>query len=550
MTISPNRTFALIVGVEKYNAGPKWNLDGPVPDACRYANWFLDQGVPLQNIHVCLSPIEENKDVRPRDGLTIHPATFSAIINIMQILGQCEGDLLWIVWGGHGVSDRRQRRLFCADASERDKANLDLSSLIDALQSTYFKSLPDQIGLFDACANDLDQLRYALKLPAYEFSLGNSRPSRQFFLHASRPGQSAANKSVDKTGQFTQEIFPLLVEAAQRSWPPDMKWVADRLEQRFAELVSQGKARQTPTRFVVDDWNGGHVDLVWGQASREDFRGKLKSSLIDRSIQRSGFFGAFRKQLAAHPSPQAYILYGAKGEGHGTLVDVLVEERINKAIQAKWGLEAGAPARRQVTWPPGARMEVMCAQLKNELIQAFANATFSGPDDSFGPLVSHEPLKSERIVILEHRIAIDAWTDDLGRLIRWYLDEYFHAFPSKDVPSVIVFLRIEYEDHGARPLSRLLGRGIFKKRMVTDLEDIARIRRQGCERVVLEELRPLELDHIEEWFDLNFSGGDAAHREIARSIFKRTGPAEKRTRSFDVVQGALDDWIEKEGAER
>ena len=45
----PKKTFAIVVGVEKYDAGEKWNLRGPAADAIRFVHWLQDS-VPLDNI--------------------------------------------------------------------------------------------------------------------------------------------------------------------------------------------------------------------------------------------------------------------------------------------------------------------------------------------------------------------------------------------------------------------------------------------------------------------------------------------------------------------
>ena len=31
---SPQKTWAVVVGIDRYGAGPHWNLDGPVCDSC------------------------------------------------------------------------------------------------------------------------------------------------------------------------------------------------------------------------------------------------------------------------------------------------------------------------------------------------------------------------------------------------------------------------------------------------------------------------------------------------------------------------------------
>jgi len=59
--IKPQDTYALIVGVERYEpslaAEP---LDGPVRDALGFVEWLNSRNVPATNIFLFLSPLQEN----------------------------------------------------------------------------------------------------------------------------------------------------------------------------------------------------------------------------------------------------------------------------------------------------------------------------------------------------------------------------------------------------------------------------------------------------------------------------------------------------------
>ena len=44
--VSPQRTCALVVGIERYDADRTWDLDGPANDAARFTSWLLSRGVP------------------------------------------------------------------------------------------------------------------------------------------------------------------------------------------------------------------------------------------------------------------------------------------------------------------------------------------------------------------------------------------------------------------------------------------------------------------------------------------------------------------------
>lgn len=45
MSIKPDKTCALIVGVAHYQAGSDWDLNGPAHDAAQFANWLHNRQV-------------------------------------------------------------------------------------------------------------------------------------------------------------------------------------------------------------------------------------------------------------------------------------------------------------------------------------------------------------------------------------------------------------------------------------------------------------------------------------------------------------------------
>jgi hypothetical protein len=259
--VSPRRTCALVVGVEHYEAGQAWDLDGPASDAARFTSWLLTRGVPADQILVFLSPVEDQSPGVPLPaGITAGPARRDAVTSaITRTLPEWRGDLLWLFWAGHGVLTRDDRlRLFFADASTDDKRNLDLNSLLTALRSDRYAGLPRQIGVVDACQTYADRLQLATTLPDETLPYGQPLPGReQFVLYAASPGQVAVNVGSVKAGLFSQAVMEELTAAGGDGWPPDMDLVAAGLDRRFSKLRAAGRAGQTPTSFRWRPWAGG-----------------------------------------------------------------------------------------------------------------------------------------------------------------------------------------------------------------------------------------------------------------------------------------------------
>ncbi|WP_335039099.1 NB-ARC domain-containing protein,Caspase domain-containing protein [Nostoc sp.] len=251
----PERTFGLIVGIEKYHESA-WNVPGggPADDALKFAHWLHLRGVPKENIRLCLSALEENQQLIGECGLNVELATEQNISDIVtNFLSPKSGDLLYIFWAGHGlITSERERRLICADATQQNWQNLDLKSLLDFLASDRFQ-IRNHICIIDACANYLLESKgRPTDLRGKAFSSGQANPaSQQFVLLATREGEKANVNSTEKTGYFSQAVREAFA-GANGSFPPNMREVAETVKQRFNILDK----KQLPTYFYYRSWDG------------------------------------------------------------------------------------------------------------------------------------------------------------------------------------------------------------------------------------------------------------------------------------------------------
>ena len=250
ITAKPERTFGLIVGIERYQ-NSTWNVKGggPVNDALKFADWLCyKRGVPQKNIRLCLSPVEENQELVRQCQLTVAEPTLPNLDDIIHnFLSQKSGDLLFIFWAGHGlITSERDRKLLCADATYQNWQNIDLSSLLRLLSSDSFE-IRHHICIIDACANYLDTSRRPTNLGSKIFNSGQPRQdSKQIVLLAARDGEKA-KVSPQKTGYFSQAVREALEQAPTEIFPPNMKVVAEQVEQRLEE-----EKKQFPTYWFYD----------------------------------------------------------------------------------------------------------------------------------------------------------------------------------------------------------------------------------------------------------------------------------------------------------
>ena len=192
--IRPADTMAVVVGIEEYQAGRAWRLDGPALDACRFARWLTLRGVPSSRITFLVSPLPENADevaVQSRGFDRRAAAEHNIVRNIFsRYLPDTTSELLIVYWGGHGVMEDEERRLVYADATASDKCNLNLSALLKTMRSSKFARHPQQLVLVDACMSLVTELGWEGSMPSEEFGEGRPEPKRdQWVLLAASSGE-------------------------------------------------------------------------------------------------------------------------------------------------------------------------------------------------------------------------------------------------------------------------------------------------------------------------------------------------------------------------
>lgn len=244
--VRPENVYALVVGIEKYEGGSEWDLNGPANDALKFANWLLECGVEPDHIQLFLSPLDKNAGViedAKAKSLNPFPADRnhidSAIRSKLTSQGN-RGDLLHVFWGGHGFITKTgatTRRLFFADTDNISKWNLDFNSLVEAL-STFATGSGFKLQNFwiDACANTHYQGLYetiGAEAAASKFiTNGEQGKAEQFALFAAAEYGVATNESTVGTGRFSKAV---LDELQQNLLFPDVRALAEQIKANFRE---------------------------------------------------------------------------------------------------------------------------------------------------------------------------------------------------------------------------------------------------------------------------------------------------------------------------
>jgi hypothetical protein len=259
----PSRTYAVLVGVEKYDAGADWNKLSILRDIREFHEWLRSKGVPFEQIITIFSPRDESVAALEESGLEVTPATSENVIKAFDLLQEKTGDLLFLYWAGHGAIDSvgKQRHLFLANATEKNKRNINLDELKESLASTYFKGFPLQILIVDTCATYANM---PFTFPGEPIPCGKPLQHEQFMFFAARAGQVAKDLGEEGRGLLSRELLKQIHNADELRWPPDMRTIASRVQDEFAALRQTGKYEdlaQTPVFSLTQDWDGNEIKI-------------------------------------------------------------------------------------------------------------------------------------------------------------------------------------------------------------------------------------------------------------------------------------------------
>ncbi|MBD2115086.1 MULTISPECIES: caspase family protein [Cyanophyceae] len=267
-TVDPSHVHALVVGIEQYQAGPAYDLNGPARDALGFAHWLLAHGVQPANIQLFLSPLDQNREVLAEaetQGLSPQEATRDRISRTITDRFVDRGGRerrLYVFWAGHGFItklDTTTRRLLFADTNTRNKWNLDFDTLLQAFQTAKHGAVfPRQIFLIDACANPMFQDFYPTLQAAAAgegfVTSGTQGQAEQFALFAAAEYAVATNLTQAGTGRFSRAVLEEL--QAQPLWPnmPELtsKIKANFRDQQHLEPVFWSVSLGSGDREVTD----------------------------------------------------------------------------------------------------------------------------------------------------------------------------------------------------------------------------------------------------------------------------------------------------------
>jgi hypothetical protein len=160
---TPERTAAVIVGIETYQDENFPRLDGVADDARKFAEWLVDHGVPADRVLLFLSDGSHtpqprhvfNCDGKPVE-IHVRPANLDDIRKafpdeILEWRRLGEIGLLIVFWAGHGFLEKNDKRMLdFANVRSWARQPLNFTSLMEHMKAPPYPFL--QVAFVDACA--------------------------------------------------------------------------------------------------------------------------------------------------------------------------------------------------------------------------------------------------------------------------------------------------------------------------------------------------------------------------------------------------------------
>jgi hypothetical protein len=316
--LDPKNVTVYVVGIERYAAGERWNLRGPVRDALDFAEWVVSKGVPIENVTAFLAPLSSDDPLAGRPELAklkVREANTGTLYTALEKeLGGRQPRHFCLFWGGHGCQKAEGRRhLIGADATESNVQSIDLTAFIQYLRTESFgpdrnSDLWECIVIADVCASFAFARGLDRRLTSQNFPAAKDVERALCALYATDSGQLARNLSAENTGLFSRELRNELTKHGSIDALAEIDKIGLRLREQFAALAREGGARriQTPTFYSVQPFRNAEQTLGDASVAEIDRR---EAQYRARPSEFAELFSIMEQLLAPIPEAQCRRMF-------------------------------------------------------------------------------------------------------------------------------------------------------------------------------------------------------------------------------------------------
>jgi Domain of unknown function (DUF4062)/inactive STAND len=251
--------------------------------------------------------------------------------------------------------------------------------------------------------------------------------------------------------------------------------------------------------------------------------GPLLAKMCDRRQQENEFFEVFTLNLRARPGlPQVYMIRGEEGECHDSLVERLMSTRMKQIAEKRWGAQGSVITFRTPAWPAEGDALERRQELQRNLFTEF-DPTYMEDDLSATALSQLPSLALSPLVVIRHRLHAAHWDTAARELVQWYMS-YWNALKVEQTgPQFLIFLNVIYPRLRMQPASWwktiLRTKQFDKKRVETELQEIAQSQRAGLPFLLLKELLPVTQHEVKDWFSQYNIYDEKKRNELAEKLF-------------------------------
>ncbi|MBD0325323.1 MAG: DUF4062 domain-containing protein, partial [Pyrinomonadaceae bacterium] len=251
--------------------------------------------------------------------------------------------------------------------------------------------------------------------------------------------------------------------------------------------------------------------------------GPLVAKMCDRRQQENEFFEVFTLNLRARPGlPQVYLIRGEEGECHDSLVERLMSTRMKQIAEKKWGAQGSVIIFKTPAWPMEGELIERQQNLQRNLFAEFDPAYME--DDLSATALSRLPiLQLTPLVVIRHRIHAARWDRPTRELVEWYMAYWSALKVEQTGPQFLIFLNVIYPRIKMQPAgwwkTLLRPRQFDKRRVESDLQEIAAGQRAGLPFLLLKELLPVTQVEVKDWFSQYNIYDEKKRNELAERIF-------------------------------
>ena len=247
--------YALVVGIETYQADCAPPLQGPALDALRFALWLAKTGVPPQNILLFHNKSNawngdlENKfesvllELQARNVRLRGEPTWAAIEKAWReelLEGPENKGTLWLYWSGHGVAFSEDREaLLCSDMHYRDPAFVYLSELTQSFLSQEYSRFQTQRLIVDACSEQRSYDALEVKAVREPTRFKEVLGSDQTVWNAVAMGETA--RAEEGGSLFTRVLLGKLEGLAR--WPADIEAFYREIDKAIEDIAEDPTKR-------------------------------------------------------------------------------------------------------------------------------------------------------------------------------------------------------------------------------------------------------------------------------------------------------------------